>query len=147
MPASGITKVRIFDRKNLNLPYSNGCVALLGDSAHPQSPMMGQGCNQLIVDAYVCSMHLSRQSVPAALEAYDTKANQKAVNAVIKQAQSYGNMAGSHNQLICWMFSVFASKMPLSWLWNDMISADLPNHNFVEQLDKDLSVMIESSRL
>jgi hypothetical protein len=45
------------------------------------------------------------------------------------------------------MFSVFASKMLLSWLWNDMISADLPNHNFVEQLDKDLSVMIESSRM
>ena len=28
MPASGITKVRIFDQKNLNLPYSNGRVAL-----------------------------------------------------------------------------------------------------------------------
>jgi hypothetical protein len=38
------------------------------------------------------------------------------------------------------MFSVFASKMPLLWLWDDMISAELPNHDFVEQLDKDLSV-------
>ena len=37
-PAAGITKVGLFDRKNLNLPYSNGRVALLGDSAHPQSP-------------------------------------------------------------------------------------------------------------
>jgi hypothetical protein len=52
--------------------------------------MMGQGCNQLIVDAYVCSMCLSWQSVLAALEAYDTKARRKAVNAVIKQAQSHG---------------------------------------------------------
>ena len=58
-PASGITKVRIFDRKNLNLPYSHGRVALLGDSAHPQSPMMGQGCNQSIVDAYVALFHAS----------------------------------------------------------------------------------------
>ncbi len=73
-PASGITKVGLFDQKNLNLPYSNGRVALLGDSAHPQSPMMGQGCNQAITDTYVCCMHLSRQSVPAALEAYDSKA-------------------------------------------------------------------------
>ena len=50
------------------------------------------------------------------------------------------HMACSHNRFICWVFSVFASKLPLSWLWDDMISADLPNHDFVEQLDKDLSV-------
>lgn len=135
-PASVITKVGLFDRKNLNLPYSQGRVALLGDAAHPQSPMMGQGCNQAITDAYVCAMRLSRQPVVDALEAYDSKARRKGVNTIIKKARSYGNMACSHNRLICWLFSVFASRMPLSWLWNDMIDADMPNHDFVSELDK-----------
>lgn len=140
-PSSGITKVGLFDRKNLNLPYSKGRVALLGDAAHPQSPMMGQGCNQAITDAYVCAMRLSKQPLSDALEAYDSKARRKGVNTVIKKARSYGNMACSHNRVICWMFSIFASRMPLSWLWSDMIEADMPNHDFVKELDKDLGAI------
>ena len=38
-----VTRAAFFDRKNLNLPYTQGRVALLGDAAHPQSPAMGQG--------------------------------------------------------------------------------------------------------
>ena len=36
--ADEITRAGLFDRKNLNLSYIDGRVALLGDSAHPQSP-------------------------------------------------------------------------------------------------------------
>jgi len=36
--ADEITRAGFFDRKNLDLSYINGRVALLGDAAHPQSP-------------------------------------------------------------------------------------------------------------
>jgi 2-polyprenyl-6-methoxyphenol hydroxylase-like FAD-dependent oxidoreductase len=144
-PASGITKAGLFDRENLNLPYAQGRVALLGDAAHSQSPFMGQGVNQAITDAYVCATRISRQPVLEALRDYDTKERRRGVNKVIKKARSYGNMSVSHSRAVCWMFSIFASRMPLSWLWSDMLEADLPNRDFVLQLDKDLaSAMYES---
>ena len=37
-PANEITRAGFFDRKRLDLSYIDGRVALLGDSAHPQSP-------------------------------------------------------------------------------------------------------------
>lgn len=41
-PAEDITYSGFFDRANQSLGYVDGLVALLGDAAHPQSPMMGQ---------------------------------------------------------------------------------------------------------
>jgi hypothetical protein len=140
-PASGITKVDLFDRQNLKLPYSLGRVALLGDAAHPQSPFMGQGVNEAITDAYVCATRLSRQPVLTALRDYDSKTRRKAVNKVIKKARSYGNMSVTHNGLVCWFFCLVASRMPLSWLWADMVDADKPNHDFVSELDKELGTV------
>lgn len=140
-PASSITQVGLYDRKNLHLPYTQGRVALLGDSAHCQSPFMGQGCNQAITDAYVCAMRLSKQSVPDALQAYDSKSRRKAVNAVIKDARSYGNISCSHNRLLGWMFSFAASRLPISFLYKDMLGGDLANEDFVRALDKDLEAL------
>lgn len=42
LPAEDITYSGFFDRANQSLGYVDGLVALLGDAAHPQSPMMGQ---------------------------------------------------------------------------------------------------------
>lgn len=43
-PAHNMTNVGLYDRDNLDLPYStNKRIALLGDAAHPQTPFMGQG--------------------------------------------------------------------------------------------------------
>ena len=137
-PASGITTVGVFDRKNLKLPYSHGRVVLLGDAAHPQSPFMAQGVNEAITDAFVCATRLSRQPVLTALRDYDSNSRRKGVNKVIKKARTYGNMSVSRNGLVCWLFSFFVTRMPLSWLWTDMIDADAPNHDFVKDLDKEL---------
>lgn len=60
---------------------------------------------------------------------------------MMKKARSYGSTSVSNYRFVCWMFSIVASRMPLSWLWTDMIDADMPNHDFVCELDKDLGTV------
>merc|ERR1712224_112294 len=87
-----ITRAAFYDRKNLNLPYVDGLAGLLGDAAHPQSPMMGQGANMAIVDGYVAARLLvvalkDSKSLGDALLEFDTKQRRKDNNAVIKKAR------------------------------------------------------------
>ena len=144
-PAAAITKVGLFDRENLDLPYSNRTkrVGLLGDAAHPQSPFMGQGVNQAITDAYVCGTRIGRSStVQEAIRQYDSSERRTGVNGIIQKARSYGDMSVSKKWFVNSLFYIVAAYMPLSWLWTDMIDADKPNHDFVHQLDKDLSAVL-----
>jgi 2-polyprenyl-6-methoxyphenol hydroxylase-like FAD-dependent oxidoreductase len=113
---------------------------VLGDAAHPQTPFMGQGVNQAITDAFVCSMRLAREPVVKALQDYDSKARRQGVNGVIEKARSYGDMSVSKSRIVCWLFYAVARWMSLSWLMTDMVDADTPNHDFVAQLDKDLAI-------
>merc|ERR1712029_172948 len=73
-PANGITRVGLYDCENLDLPFvsKGGRVALLGDSAHPQSPFLGMGVNMAISDAFVVATRLAKQDPKTALAAYDT---------------------------------------------------------------------------
>ena len=50
-----VTRAGFFDRANLSLPYVDGRAALLGDAAHPQSPMMGQGANSKYLRLCLCA--------------------------------------------------------------------------------------------
>ena len=101
-----VTRAGFFDRANLSLPYIDGRVALLGDAAHPQSPMMGQGANMAIVDGFVAAQRLAAviakpgaapPAIERALADYDCDTRRKDNRAVIKKARKYGRWTTSNN--------------------------------------------------
>jgi len=158
-PAESITRSAFYDRKNLDLPYVDGVVALLGDAAHPQSPMMGQGANQAIVDAYVVSKRLAAALATAAaagadrdipeitalarkaLQDYDSKKRRNDNNAVIKKSRKYGNWILSTNRALnagmWWSFKMMSPSLMVA----EMSSGDRSNKAFMEKLEKDLKKM------
>jgi len=140
-PAEDITRAGLFDRENLNLPYTDGRVALLGDAAHPQSPMMGQGANMAIVDGYVVATRLAVSKmldIPQTLANYDTKSRRKANNSVIKEARKWGKMVVSQNRFTCWAFRIMTKYMPAQMMIKELIKGDESNVQFVSTMNKEL---------
>jgi 5-methylphenazine-1-carboxylate 1-monooxygenase len=135
--ASDITEAGIFDRLDNTVPYTDRkCVALLGDSAHPQSPYMGQGCNMAIVDAYVVASRLAKHSsLSDVLTNYDTQSRKSSVRKVIHRARTIGSISASTNPLTCWIMKTFIKFLPVSWLFADLMSGDQSNHDLVATLD------------
>mmetsp|Transcript_30906 Transcript_30906/g.73654 ORF Transcript_30906/g.73654 Transcript_30906/m.73654 type:complete len:424 (+) Transcript_30906:229-1500(+) len=101
-----VTRAGFFDRANLSLPYVDGRTALLGDAAHPQSPMMGQGANMAIVDGFVAAQRLAAAiakpgdaspAIERALADYDCDTRRKDNRTVIKKARKYGRWSTTKN--------------------------------------------------
>lgn len=140
--ASAITRAGIFDRKNLDLPYSDGDrVVILGDAAHPQTPYMGQGANMAIVDAYVicCRLAMEQITVQSAIRAFDTKARREGVKRVVQQARYYAKMSVSSNWLTLWAFRLFVQVIPGSMFESMEEDSDKANIELLEALDRDLA--------
>lgn len=139
-PASDITRTGLFDRKNLNLPYVDGRVALLGDAAHPQSPMMGQGANMAIVDGYVVASRLAaaknnNKIVTSILANYDCDVRRKGINKVIIESRNHGTFVVSRNPFTCWMVKMVLKCMPQSLMMKEMVRGDNSNKKFVKAMD------------
>jgi 2-polyprenyl-6-methoxyphenol hydroxylase-like FAD-dependent oxidoreductase len=101
-PETDIIRNDIFDRKPVR-NWTDGRVTLLGDSAHPTTPNMGQGACQAIESAFVlakCLSHLA--DVPAALLAYqDARFDRTAM--VTNRSWQFGKMFAYENGLKCWL--------------------------------------------
>ena len=128
---------------------ADGRVALLGDSAHPQSPVMGQGANMAIVDGYVAATRLSAvmkgttgSSVEQALLDYDCKLRlrKKENNIVIKKARNYGKWIASKNRFPFLLTKVAYKYMPKSMTVSELLSGDKSNKQFVRAMRKDLQL-------
>lgn len=149
-PGSDVTSAGFFDRANCNVAYVDGRVALLGDAAHPQSPMMGQGANMAIVDGYVAATRLAaaltgernnNDGIEGALREYDSDARRKDNAAVIKKARKYGKWACSKNRFTCWVLRASVRYMPPSVMVNETaVSGDRSNKRFVAAMEKDLQL-------
>lgn len=141
-PAPDITRAAFFDRKNLDLAFVDGRVALLGDAAHPQSPMMGQGANMAIVDAYVATTRISSskmENIIKALAEYDSDIRRQGINKVIADARFYGDFTASSNRFKCWLTKLYIKYMPSSAVMADMLKGDETNKMFMDSMYSDLA--------
>ena len=114
-PSDQITEAGLFDRINLDLPYSSpgNLVALLGDSAHPQSPYLGQGANCAITDAYVLATNLAKVSVQEAVARYDSDERRAAMKKLVVDARKQGSSLNSGNWFMCWMLRTIFRFAPI----------------------------------
>merc|ERR1712070_1006442 len=111
-PAEDITEAGLFDRKNLNLPFTSESklVALLGDAAHPQTPFLGQGVNMAITDAYqyatniAVALNSKTKNLKEAISQCDTDSRRKQAKSVVRQAR-----------LFCYL-GVSQSILPMSFM-------------------------------
>lgn len=142
-----VTRAGFFDRANLSLPYIDGRVALLGDAAHPQSPMMGQGANMAIVDGFVAAQRLAAviakpgaapPAIERALADYDCDTRRKDNRAVIKKARKYGRWTTSNNRFVSWAMATSLKYFPASAMVSELVSGDKSNRKFVAALKEDI---------
>jgi len=144
--AADITEAGIFDRENLNLPYSSAgkLVAILGDAAHPQSPFAGQGVNMAIADAYVLASRIALGAkvgqgfvVPNSIAKFDTSDRRDSVKNVIEVSRDFTRWALSSNPITCFLFRLMITVLPLSWILNDAMKYDNSNAELMRKLEED----------
>jgi len=143
-----VTLVGLFDRADLDLAWTSkgGRVALLGDAAHPQSPMQGQGVNMALCDAYCVASRLAAaqqhgvaSSVTASLRAYDNAVRRGQVNKIIKKARDVTNWSVSRGRLATWGLRYAMALAPLGLIMAEVDSSDIANSKALAALDEDLA--------
>jgi len=89
-PEENVTKVGLYDFQNLDQPFVSpgGRVALLGDSAHPQTPFLGMGCNMALADAFATCTRLVHQDVRSALRPLDDPEHKSFVKRTVTDARA-----------------------------------------------------------
>ena len=101
-PASAIVRNDIVDRPPVR-KWTDGRVTLLGDSAHPTTPNLGQGACQAIESAFVLAEKLAQaESAPAGLLAYE-RARFDRTAMITKESWKLGRMLATENRLKCWL--------------------------------------------
>eukprot|EP00532_Pseudo-nitzschia_australis_P005865 CAMPEP_0168175136 /NCGR_PEP_ID=MMETSP0139_2-20121125/6938_1 /TAXON_ID=44445 /ORGANISM="Pseudo-nitzschia australis, Strain 10249 10 AB" /LENGTH=514 /DNA_ID=CAMNT_0008093457 /DNA_START=127 /DNA_END=1671 /DNA_ORIENTATION=- len=137
-PASDITQAAFFDRDNLDLPYTSESklVALLGDAAHPQTPLLGQGVNMAITDAFIYAnviadcLQTKKNAIPTAIRWCDPDFRRKANKKVVKEARFLCDLSNSSNWLVCWVLKLFYKFLPSDRIMTELDRADKSNADF-----------------
>jgi 2-polyprenyl-6-methoxyphenol hydroxylase-like FAD-dependent oxidoreductase len=100
-PESAILRNDIFDRPPVR-KWTDGRVTLLGDSAHPTTPNMGQGACQAIESAFVLAKCLgSAENAPAGLLAYEQARFDRTAQ-ITNESWKVGKLFGAEHPLKCW---------------------------------------------
>jgi 2-polyprenyl-6-methoxyphenol hydroxylase-like FAD-dependent oxidoreductase len=97
---AAILRNDIYDRDPLPR-WSDGCVTLLGDAAHPMTPNLGQGACQALEDAVVLADALRQiGDIAAALRAYEERRIGR-TSTLVRQARQVGAVGQWQNPLAC----------------------------------------------
>ena len=143
---SKVTLVGLYDRKDLDLAWTSegGRVALLGDAAHPQSPMQGQGVNMALCDAHCVASRLTAAqqhggTLPSSLRAYDNADRRRDVNKIIQKARDVTTWSVSKSPLVTRVMRFAMSSLPLGWIMAEIDSSDVANSNALQALEKDIA--------
>lgn len=143
-PAEDITEAGLYDRENLDLPFTSEkkLVALLGDSAHPQTPFLGQGANMAITDAYVYASSIGaayttkKKTMAETIADTDTNLRRQQASKIVQDARFICNLTCSQNILYTsamWLYMKFA---PSDTFLNQMVEFDKSNNDYLKQLDE-----------
>jgi 2-polyprenyl-6-methoxyphenol hydroxylase-like FAD-dependent oxidoreductase len=95
-----VTNLR--DRSGVNR-WSAGPVTLLGDSAHPMLPFLGQGTNQALLDAVVLAEALATHGsdLPKVFGHYEVE-RRDAANRAMRESRKIGFAGQSRNPFVRW---------------------------------------------
>ena len=97
-PSEKISEFPICDRLPIN-SWSKGRVTLLGDAAHPMSPLIGQGANSKFEDAWILAQCLSRFStIEEAFNKYEKERVERTKIMQIKSAEGEINQWKTDNK-------------------------------------------------
>jgi 2-polyprenyl-6-methoxyphenol hydroxylase-like FAD-dependent oxidoreductase len=81
--------------------WSQGCVTLLGDAAHPTTPNMGQGACQAIESSLALACSLTEENdLPAALQRYEQMRRPRAAW-ITNTSWQLGKVAQVENPILC----------------------------------------------
>jgi 2-polyprenyl-6-methoxyphenol hydroxylase-like FAD-dependent oxidoreductase len=116
---SAILRNDIYDRPCLKT-WSQGCVTLLGDAAHPMLPFLGQGGCQALEDAVVLGQCLQgATAVDAALREYEVRRIPR-TDLLVKRSQMIGRIAQLQNSVAVALrnaaFALVSPRLQLSQL-------------------------------
>jgi len=142
-PAKDITEAGLYDRENLDLPFAskNNLVVLLGDAAHPQTPVLGQGVNMAIADAYVYATNIAlaqrdQRAPREAISKSNTSDRHKGSKTTVKMARSMLALFTSQNLFVCWLSYLMTKFLPSSYFANSIDDGDKSNRDFLKFLDE-----------
>eukprot|EP00591_Stephanopyxis_turris_P013604 CAMPEP_0195512852 /NCGR_PEP_ID=MMETSP0794_2-20130614/4666_1 /TAXON_ID=515487 /ORGANISM="Stephanopyxis turris, Strain CCMP 815" /LENGTH=453 /DNA_ID=CAMNT_0040640729 /DNA_START=47 /DNA_END=1408 /DNA_ORIENTATION=+ len=151
-PASDVTKVGLYDRKNLSQSSVSptGLVALLGDASHPQTPFLGQGCNMALADAFAVCTRLGVAnnktegtgavgSVRAALSCLDAQERKMFARKTVLNARYIARLMTSDSSIKGFVMRKSFQYLPTSFIFPRV---DEGNRTFVNQALKDCSLPI-----
>lgn len=127
-PESAILRNEVFDRPPAS-PWSDGRVTLLGDAAHPTTPVTGQGGGQAIIDAAVLGELLAgtdlteRKLVAEAFATYEER-RQPVTASITNEAWRIAGMHHFTSRALCRLRDLSLRLTP-ERVWNKRMVARL----------------------